>query len=289
VTDDPTARRRQLGRHLRKARELAKLTQHEVAKVLGCGQAKINKIESTLVAVRPDELEKLIELYQIPDDKAEELRRLADLDRRNAPPRGKGVGPWSAFTMLSDLEPVASEILCWYSERIPGPLQSESYMLHQHEPETLDSPKVLVLLRERRARAQLFELAEPPRYRVILSESALLRLPGGYSHDLMVDQIDHLLGLVGRFEHLELQILTFQAKVRYVDSDFVLLRFSDDQPDFAYQEYPGGARRHESRDEVNMFQQHWEVLQKAALSRAESEAFLVAQAKMDGPLPGHPK
>jgi transcriptional regulator with XRE-family HTH domain len=275
VNEDATARRRQLGRLLRRARETAGYTQTAVAERLGCGQAKVNKIETTLVEIDLPELEKLLELYRMPTDEAAELRKLAELDQQEGPARTKYSNSMTAFGVLSELEPEASEIRCWHSERIPGPLQSEMYILKQHEPLLTDHNAVTRVLRERTARAKLFTAPDPPRYRVILSESSFHRMPGGRTTQMVVDQTEHLLMLVDKHERLELRILTFEADIPYVDSDFQLLLFDGPQRcDFVYIEYPGGARKYKSPSELSECHEHWVALCAAALDPATSREFL---------------
>jgi len=274
VTRGPTARRLQLGRALRKVREEARLTQSAVAKELGCGQAKINKIETTLVAISPAELEKLIDLYAIPADKAAELKELVSLDHADSPRRTSASPAWSAFEQLRDLEQDAQEILCWHSERIPRPLQSEYYMLRQHHPDTTTTADVVRLLRELEARARVFTVDDPPYYRAILSESSLCRMPGGSSPKLVVDEVEHLLTLMSRHERLVLQILTFHADVRFVDTDFQILHFAGDEPAFAYIESPGGARSFGRPEELKKFEAHWHELHTAALTPEHSKSYL---------------
>jgi transcriptional regulator with XRE-family HTH domain len=270
----PTARRRQLGRALRKAREQADLTQSAVARQLGCGQAKINKIETTLVAISLDELEKLIELYGIPELKAAELRSLASQDLADGPRRTVASPAWSAFEHLRDLEQDARDIMCWHGERIPKPLQSEYYLLKQHHADTKTPADVVRLVRQLEARARIFTIDNPPLYRVILSESSLRRMPGGHSPKLVVDQVEHLLGLINRHERLRLQILTFQAKISFVDTDFEVLRFASDETDFAYIEAAGGARTFDRAEEINRFEEHWRELSAAALTLGETRWYL---------------
>jgi transcriptional regulator with XRE-family HTH domain len=267
------------------AREERELTQSQVAKHLGCTQGKINKIETKLVSVKSIELESLIELYGVPEERAAELRELAALDRDAGPARTRFSPSWSAFVELSDVEQEATEILCLHGERIPGPLQSEQYILRLHQPAAAD---VVTVLSQRKARAQIFTIDQPPRYRVILSESSMCRMPGGRSAGLRVDQATHLLNLVDQFEHLELQILPFDADVRFVDSDFVLLRFADPKQDFTYIECPGGSHRFKHGDELNRSQEHWELLHKAALSREDSVTFLRELVEMDSRYSGAP-
>jgi hypothetical protein len=246
-----------------------------VAKELDCGQAKINKIETTLVGIDPPDLEKLIELYQVLGDEAAELCNLAELDQRNGPARTKYSNSMAAFGMLTEVEPEAREIRCWHSERLPGPLQSEMYILKQHEPLLTDNNAVTRVLRERTARTKIFTVPNPPRYRVILSESSLHRMPGGRTTEMVVDQTEHLLRLIKKYEQLELRILTFEANIRYVDTDFQHLMF--DQPEhceFAYIEHPGGTRKCKAAHELDKFREHWAELSAAALDVADSREFL---------------
>jgi hypothetical protein len=253
-----------------------------VARKLDCGQAKINKLETKLVRIDPPELELLLELYALPESAAAELRQLAELDKKDGPTRTKFANSMEAFGELSELEPEACEIRCWHSERIPGPLQSEMYLLKQHEQLLTDNDAVTDILRERTARTKVFTVPNPPRYRVILSESSFHRMPGGRTTQMVVDQVEHLLGLLDRYEQLELRVLTFDAHILYVDSDFQHLMFDNGRHcEFAYIEYPGGSRKCKTPYELRKCQEHWAELEAAALSSADSREFLNGLAGRD--------
>jgi hypothetical protein len=247
-----------------------------VAEVLRCGQAKINKIETKLVRIDPPELETLIELYKVPADEAAELRKLAKLDQQGGPARTRHADTLAAFGTLSDVEPQAREIRCWHSERIPAPLQSELYILQQHGPLLTDNSVITRVLREWKARTQVFTVDNPPSYRVILSESSLHRMPGGRNPQTVVDQADHLLRLMDAHGQLELRILTFDADIRYVDSDFQHLMFDEGSPhcEFVYIEYPGGSRKCKTAVELEKCREHWDDLSAAALDVGDSREFL---------------
>lgn len=256
-----------------------------MAKKLNCGQAKIHKIEATLVGIEPADLETLIELYGVSPEEATTLRTLAELDRRQGPARTKHSTSMKAFGELSEVEPEAREIRCWHSERIPGPLQSELYILKQHESLLANNPaEVTRVLRERTARAGVFTVPSPPRYRVVLSESSLHRMPGGRTPQMVVDQTEHLLKLMDRHEQLELQVLPFEAAIAWVDTDFQHLMFDDPgQCEFAYIEYPGGSRKCKSSYELDKCREHWAELTTAALDQAKSREFLSGLARRDEP------
>jgi hypothetical protein len=178
------------------------------------------------------------------------------------------------FAYLSDMEQNATELLSLHSERIPGPLQSEFYMLCQFRAHDLNTPEVVELMERRQARTALFTTDDPPRYRVILSESSLLRMPGGPQPHLEVDQIEHLLGLMSAHAQLELRMLPFTATAAFVGTDFVLAHFAGEVSDFAYIEYPGGATLVRAKRNLAALGKHWHELYEVALGRDETIKFL---------------
>jgi len=270
---DRSTERRKLGRELRKARQAAGLTQSAVAKALRCGQAKINKIETTLVDVDPGELDTLLQAYQVSEDKAKTLRHLAARSRRVR----RRLHPTlrsPEFAHLTDFEMDATELLCLHGERLPGPLQSELYMLRQFDAHTAAHEDVVELMRQQQTRAEIFDAEHPPRYRVILSEAFLYRMPGGQRYEVIVDQIEYLLKLIGTYDSLEVSLLPFGVDVPFVGTDFVLARFDGRERDFAYLEYPGGATLVKARDRLAALVEHWQELHQAALDRSASATFL---------------
>lgn len=285
MNEDPTVRRQKLGRLLRRAREAAGLTQIHVARKLDCGQAKINKIETTLVGISLPELAILIDLYELSGDEAAELRMLAELDQLDSPARTKRSSSPALFIELTELEPEAREIRCWHSERMPGTLQSQLYVLKLYEPEfAANNAEVTHVLREWTARSKVLTGPNPPRYRVILSESSIHRMPGGGDATLLrVDQTGHLLKLMDTYEQLEVRILPFDARINCVDSDFQHLTFHNaDHCEFVYIEHSAGARKLKAPHELSRFREDWEKLSAAALDLKESRKFLTRFADGDG-------
>jgi transcriptional regulator with XRE-family HTH domain len=273
LTDDAAARRK-LGRALRKARDAAGLTQAAVADKLGCVQGKINKIETTNVRIRPADLERLIALYLLDGEKANELRALAAHGGQSR----RQPAMTQAFGWLSDLEMSAAKIFRWHAERIPGPLQSEPYLLRQFHNVTDPDLDVAEVIRQRTARARIFTMENPPSYNVVLSESALRRMPGG-RYELIIDQVRHLLELMHRCPQLRLHILPFDADIDFVPTDFTILCFDGDERDFAYVEYLGGSQRLKTKKDIAVCTERWQRLRDAALNREESIHFMANLAK----------
>ena len=252
VPSTVTSRRRQLGNELRHARVAAGMTQQEVADLLTCGQGKINKIESGAVAIKPTDLRLMLEAFEVGKAEAEMLMELA---RSSVGGRGQWTGYRAAvphwFRTFTDLEPAASEILSWHGERIPGPLQSEHYMLKQ-----------------------IFDLKRPPYYRFILGEGALRRMPGGPNPSVALDQVQRLLELEEKYPRTFVHVLPLDAKIAFVPNDFTIMRFSDTTKDFVFVEHAAGGIYIDDESDFELFVDSWDRLRGPALERNETVEFL---------------
>ena len=268
-----TSRRRQLGNEIRRARIAAGMTQQDVAELLGCGQGKVNKIESGAVAVKSADLRRMLDAFGVPESEADVL---LDLARSSGGRRSQWSGYRSAvpqwFRTFTDLEPAASEILSYHGERIPGPLQSEHYMLTQFTENR--ATEVTSLMRNRLDRKQVFELERPPYYRFVLGEGAFHRMPGGSNASVGLDQVEHLLDLEQRYSRLFVHVLPFGVRLPFVPNDFTIMRFSDGTKDFVFVEHVAGGLYLDDEDDFELFVDAWDRLRGAALERHETVDFL---------------
>jgi len=272
VPSTVTSRRRQLGNEIRRARLAAGMTQHEVAALLECGQGKINKIEAGAVAVKLSDLKQMLDAFGSSKAEVDMMTELA----RTSGQRGQWSGYRSAvphwFRTFTDLEPAASEILSWHGERIPGPLQSEHYMLTQFsEARAAD---VTSLVRNRLERKQVFDLKRPPYYRFILGEAAFRRMPGGPNPAVALDQVEHLLALEKSYTRTFIHVLPFDTRLSFVPNDFTIMRFSDATKDFVFVEHAAGGVYIDDEADFELFVDAWDRLRGAALERAETAEFL---------------
>jgi transcriptional regulator with XRE-family HTH domain len=272
-----TSRRKQLGNELRHARNASKLTQQQVADFLGCTQGKVNKIESGAVGVKLGDVRSMLTAFGVNGDEAEALMNLA---RAAAGQRGHWSGYRSVvphwFRTFTDLEPAAAEILTWHGERIPGPLQSEHYMLKQFTE--AGATDVTSLVRNRLDRKAVFEQQQPPYYRFIISEGALRRAPGGWAPAVMLDQVEHLLTLDTLRPRIYVHVLPFGAKLAAVPNDFTIMRFPDRTRDFVYIEHSAGGLYLDDAKDFQLFVDSWDRLRGAALERSETRKFLQSLA-----------
>ncbi|HEY0691834.1 MAG TPA: helix-turn-helix transcriptional regulator [Kribbella sp.] len=273
-----TSRRRQLGNEIRRARVAAGMTQQDVATLLGCGQGKINKIETGAVSLKQSDLKQMLDAFAVTKTEADMMTELA---RSSSGQRGQWSGYRSAvphwFRTFTDLEPAASEILSYHGERIPGPLQSEHYMLKQFsEARTTD---VTALVRNRLERKQVFDLKRPPYYRFILGEAAFRRMPGGPNPSVALDQVHHLTELGKSYPRTFVHVLPFDTRLSFVPNDFTIMRFSDATKDFVFVEHAAGGVYIDDEGDFELFVDAWDRLRGAALERNETAEFLEGLAQ----------
>lgn len=253
------------------------MTQTQVAEVLGCTQGKVNKIESGVVGVKLGDVRTMLETFGVDGDESETLMNLA---RAAAGQRGAWSGYRAVvphwFRTFTDLEPAAAEIMTWHGERIPGPLQSEHYMLKQFTE--FGATDVTAMVRNRLDRKAVFDQRQPPYYRFIISESALRRAPGGYAPAVMLDQVEHLIELE-RKARVYVHVLPFAARLAAVPNDFTIMRFPDRTRDFVYIEHSAGGLYLDDIKDFQLFVDSWDRLRGAALERQETRQFLTELAE----------
>jgi transcriptional regulator with XRE-family HTH domain len=267
------AKRLQLGRELAVARNAAGMTQHRAAAALGCTQSKINKIENTTCLVTSKDLNDLLRLYAPPDDQRERMLLLA---AQSGPGPSAGTQVNSEYLKLLALERTATEVLSLHAERIPNLLQSEHYLLMQYQVagQSVDIAKILQARREREH--HLFMSVRPPRYRALFSVSALYRMPGGRTAELVIDQAQHLLALSDWYsDDLSIQVIPWEARLAFLPHDLIVLRFDDSAQNQIYREYGvGESRLHKGKKQVADHIGYWTMVHDAALSVDETRKFL---------------
>ncbi|MGY1602700.1 helix-turn-helix domain-containing protein [Geodermatophilus sp. SYSU D00815] len=89
MIDTPSVRERRLAAELRLLREVGQLHGKDVAERLGWSASKVSRIENGRIGISPEDLERLLELYRVPEQQAAFLRRLA--------PSARPKGWWDAY------------------------------------------------------------------------------------------------------------------------------------------------------------------------------------------------
>jgi transcriptional regulator with XRE-family HTH domain len=183
--ESPAAARRRLRLALRKAREVKRLTQRQVAESLDWSLSKVNRIEAGDVTITSTDLQALLRLLDVNDpDRVEDLTEAGRAARRR--------GWWdradyrehlsAAMIQAIQFETEATAIRSFQPTLIPGVLQIKEYataVLDAWRGKFPDADLATRLQVRMLRREQLFSRSEPPAYLLVLDESVLLREVGG--------------------------------------------------------------------------------------------------------------
>jgi transcriptional regulator with XRE-family HTH domain len=205
------------------------------------------------------------------------------------PPRPQGAAPGQGPALsspavprdggLDGLEEAAQLIRVYEIQFVPALLQTEHYAraVIQGAP-GLDLGEVERRVALRMGRQKLLTREEPPRYWVIMDESALRRPMGG--RDVHVAQIEHLIDLVDE-PNITIQVLPFKSGGHAADGGaFTILRFPEnDLPDMICTEYLTGAHYIHKPEEVDRYAEVMERLSAAGTSPGRTGEILSAMLR----------
>ena len=236
----PTVRRRRLAQELRQLREAAGLTIEEVAQRLEVSPAKISRIETARVSVRPRDVMDLLDHYGIQGTHRDNLLTLTREARQQ--------GWWHAYSdLLSEgtdiwvgLEAEAEAIRTYDVQLVNGLLQTPEYaaaVLHAYyRAEPLEQIERRVELRKARQQLVIEEKNTP--IWAVMDEAVLQRHIG--PPQLMESQYRRLLELSER-SNVTIQILPLAAGVYSGGPvSFTVMGLPHPDPEIVVIEYRGG-------------------------------------------------
>ena len=224
----PTVRRRRLAAELRGIRENTGKSGDSVAAALRWSPSKISRYERARTGLRPREVERLLDYYQITGPRRALLLELAEDATQK--------GWWEEFAdslpgdyqQVIGLEHEAASIAIWHVDVVPGLLQTEAYARHiigsysRVEPVP---PGMIGRLVGIRIRRQQVLNREGLQLSVVLDESVLRRRIGD---DLvMYEQLQRLARESGR-PNLTLRILPIDVQHTVFGESFVIFGFGAD-------------------------------------------------------------
>jgi transcriptional regulator with XRE-family HTH domain len=224
----PTVRRRRLAAELRGIREDKGKSGDAVAAALKWSPSKISRYERARTGLRPREVERLLDYYQITGSHRELLLRLAEDATQK--------GWWEEFTdSLSEdyqqfigLEHEAASMSIWHVDVVPGLLQTEDYARHiissYSRVEPIPPAMIERLVRVRMRRQQVLN-RDGLQLSVVLDESVLKRRIGDDTG--MYDQLRRLAREAER-PNLTLQILPLNARHVIFGESFAIFGFGYD-------------------------------------------------------------
>ena len=224
----PEVRRRRLAAELREIRESKNKNGEAVAAALNWSPSKISRYERARTSLRPGEVARLLDYYQITGTHRAHLLALAEDATQKGWWEEFGDSLTEDYQQFIGLENEAASIAIWHVIVVPGLLQTEAYARHiissysRVEPNPPGMIGRMVKIRMRRQQAlkrQGLQLS------VVLDESVLTRRVGDES--VMYEQLQRLAREADR-PNLTLQILPLDAQQTAFGESFVIFGFGAD-------------------------------------------------------------
>ncbi len=279
----PTVRRRRLAAELRGIREDKGKSGDAVAAALRWSPSKVSRYERARTGLRPREVERLLDYYQITGPRRALLLGLAEDAAQK--------GWWEEFAeSLSEdykqfigFEHEAASMAIWHVDVVTGLLQTEGYARHiissysRVEPVP---PGMIGRMVSVRLRRQQVLNREDLQLSVVLDESVLKRRIGDES--VMYEQLQRLVQEADR-PNLTLQILPLNAQHTVFGESFVIFGFRDDSDamlhDVVITEQLRNSVTLEGERETYLHRIAFQALSEASLGPAESRALILDTAE----------
>jgi transcriptional regulator with XRE-family HTH domain len=279
----PTVRRRRLAAELRGIRESKGKSGDSVAAALRWSPSKISRYERARTGLRPREVERLLDYYEITGSRRALLLALAEDAAQK--------GWWEEFAdSLSDdykqfigLEHEATSITIWHVDVVTGLLQTEAYARHiissYSRIEPVAPGMIGRLVRVRMRRQQVLN-REGVQLSVVLDESVLKRRIGDES--VMYEQLQRLAREAER-PNLTLQILPLDAQHTIFGESFVIFGFGEDSDamlqDVVSTEHLRSGFTLEGERETYLHRIAFQMLAEASFDPDASRALILETAK----------
>jgi transcriptional regulator with XRE-family HTH domain len=268
----PPLRRRRLGQELRRLREAAGLTIEEVAQRLEVSPAKISRLETGQVGVRPRDVSDLLDQYGIQGTDRANLLTLTREARQAAWWRARSYSDLlsGGLDVWIGLETEAVAIRSFEVQLVPGLLQTSEYArtvlraYYRSEP----SEKIERRVELRMARQQLVIEQNDTPISAVLDESVLRRHIG--PAEVMYSQYQRLLEFSEQ-NNVTIQVLPLDAGVYSgVPGAFAIMKLPHPDPEVVVIEYRGGILYIERSEDVTAHAHVFDRIRATAKGPEES-------------------
>ena len=278
----PTVRRRRLAAELREIREHKGKSGDSVAAALRWSPSKISRYERARTGLRPREVERLLDYYQITGPRRALLLGLAEDAAQK--------GWWEEFAVsLSEdykqfigFEHEAAAMAIWHVDVVTGLLQTEAYARHiissYSRVEPMPPGMIGRMVSVRLRRQQVLD-REDLKLSVVLDESVLKRRIGDES--VMYEQLQRLVQEADR-PNLTLQVLPLSAQHMVFGESFVVFSFqdaTDATQDVVITEQLRNSVTLEGERETYLHRIAFQALAEASLDPAQSRALILDTAQ----------
>jgi len=279
----PAVRRRRLAAELRGIREDKGKSGEAVAAALRWSPSKISRYERARTGLRPGEVERLLDYYQITGSRRDLLLGLAEDAAQKA--------WWEEFsdTLSEDykqfigFEHEATSMAIWHVDVVTGLLQTEAYARNivsgYRRVEPMAPGMIERAVRVRMRRQQVLD-REGLQLSVVLDESVLKRRIGDES--VMYEQLQRLAQEADR-PNMTLQILPLDAPHTIFGESFVIFGLGADEEasvqDVVSTEQLKSSFILEGERETYLHRIAFQMLSQASLDPAASKALILETAQ----------
>jgi transcriptional regulator with XRE-family HTH domain len=279
----PTVRRRRLAAELRGIREEKGKSGDAVAAALKWSPSKISRYERARTGLRPREVERLLDYYQITGARRELLMSLAEDAAQKGWWEEFGDSLSEDYQQFIGLEHEATSMAIWHVDVVTGLLQTESYARHIISSYSRVDPiapgMIGRMIRVRMQRQQVLD-RDGLQLSVVLDESVLKRRIGDEA--VMYEQLQHLARAADR-PNLALQILPLDAQHTVFGESFVIFGFGQDSDamlqDVVSTEQLRSGFTLEGERETYLHRIAFQMLSAASLDPADSKALILETAE----------
>jgi transcriptional regulator with XRE-family HTH domain len=279
----PTVRRRRLAAELRGIREEKGKSGDAVAAALKWSPSKISRYERARTGLRPREVERLLDYYQITGARRALLMSLAEDAAQKGWWEEFGDSLSEDYQQFIGLEHEATSMAIWHVDVVTGLLQTESYARHIISSYSRVDPIAPGLIgrmvRVRMQRQQVLD-RDGLQLSVVLDESVLKRRIGDEA--VMYEQLQHLARAADR-PNLTLQILPLDVQHTVFGESFVIFGFGQDSDamlqDVVSTEQLRSGFTLEGERETYLHRIAFQMLSAASLDPADSKALILETAE----------
>ena len=279
----PTVRRRRLAAELREIRESKGKSGDAVAHALKWSPSKISRYERARTGLRPKEVERLLDYYEITGPRRALLLGLAEDAAQKGWWEEFGDSLSEDYRQFIGLEHEATSMAIWHVDVVAGLLQTEAYARHiissYSRIEPLAPGMIGRMVRVRMQRQQVLD-RDGLELTVVLDESVLTRRIG--DELVMYEQLQHLAREAER-PNLTVQILPLDTKHTVFGESFVIFGFGEDSDamlqDVVSTEHLRSGFTLEGERETYLHRIAFGMLADASLDPAGSRALILETAE----------
>ncbi|MFF8617953.1 helix-turn-helix domain-containing protein [Streptomyces sp. NPDC015350] len=210
VPNNPRTARKQFGADMRRRREDLILSAEEVGREIGCSGSKISRIETGDRSANPDDFDRLMDFFDVPETEQPRLKELFRAGRRRTKEWWHFYGDVLSKNYAEHiaLENESDAVFEYQQAFVPAMCQTGAYARAVTSvgyaalgPDQIDSLVEIKMKRQRR-----IESDDPLRFHAVITEAALRFECGG--PDAYLEQLQHLREVMSR-PHVDLRVIPF--------------------------------------------------------------------------------